>query len=132
MGRKKINLEGFVPRGAKWLNMKIIVKVGTANNLIKALPTLTPKYVKLDNLAVNEDNIISFSLRTTKPDLFMLMLKTARHSIANGIMFKAVFKDLKNTIDWCGYYETNPTSTIEGSRYTNKERLNQMVRTYFP
>lgn len=130
MGRKKIK-EEFEPKNAKWLNMKIITSGKDNTELIKGLPSLKPKGIKVDTMK-SQGNVIELTLRTNKPDLFMFMLKSARHSIANGIMFKAVFKDFERSLDWCGYYETNTTSAIEGSRFTNREKLENMLRTYFP
>lgn len=121
----------FEPKHSKVLTMKIIVSNGNASRLVKELPAMKPRGVKVKMLGLL-DNTIEMVLSTSKPDIFAFLLKSARFSIANGIMFKAVFKDDENTPDWCGYYETNKTSALEGSRFTNVEKLNRMIQTYFP
>lgn len=130
MGRKRTNFEEIEPKNAKWLNMKIIINKGDINRLVKELPTLKPKGIKVDTLNT-QGNVIELTLRTNKPNLFMFMLKSARYSIANGIMFKSVFKDFEHSLDWCGYYETTPTSTIEGSRFNNREKINKLLKEHF-
>ena len=130
MGRKRKNFEEIEPKSSKWLNMKIIINKGDINRLVKELPKLKARGIKVDALIVG-DNIIELTLRTSKPSLFLFVLHCARFSLSNGISFKCVFKDYECSLDWCGYYETNPTSTIEGSRFTNRTKLNQMLKTYF-
>lgn len=130
MGRKKIK-EEFEPKSARWLTMKIITNGGNVNQLTKAFPSLKTRGVRVE-IVMTSSNIVVLKILADKPSLFTFMLKLARHSVANGIMFKAVFKDDKKTLDWCGYYETSMTSTIEGSRFTNREKLENMLQTYFP
>ena len=129
MGRKRTKTNEFEPKNARWLNMKIITNGGNVDQLTKAFPSLKTRGVRVEIVMTNS-NIVVLKILADKPSLFTFMLKLARHSVANCIMFKAVFKDDKKTLDWCGYYETNPTSTIEGSRFTNQTKLNQMLKAY--
>lgn len=129
MGRKRIKADAE-PKTAKWLKVKFITSGGDITKLVKELPKLKVRGIKVDALIVG-DNTIELNLRTSKPSLFLFVLHCARFSISNSISFKCVFKDNECSLDWCGYYETNPTSTIEGSRFTNQTKLNQMLKTYF-
>lgn len=131
MRRKRTKTNEFEPKNARWLTMKIITSGGNVDQLTKAFPSLKTRGVRVEIVRTN-CNIVVLKILADKPSLFTFMLKLARHSVANGIMFKAVFKDDKKTLDWCGYYETSMTSTIEGSRFTNREKLENMLRTYFP
>ena len=130
MGRKRKNFEEIEPKSSKWLNMKIILSKGNIDTLANELQNLKPNRVNIDSINT-QGNIIELTLSSNRPNLFMFMLKSARYSITNGIMFKAVFKDFEHSLDWCGYYETNMHSTIEGSRYTNREKLNRFLKEYF-
>lgn len=131
MGRKRTKTNEFEPKNARWLTMKIITSGGNVDQLTKAFPSLKTRGVRVEIVMTNS-NVVVLKILADKPSLFTFMLKLARHSVANGIMFKAVFKDSERSLDWCGYYETNTTSAIEGSRFTNREKLENMLRTYFP
>ena len=131
MGRKRTKTNEFEPKSARWLTMKIITSGGNVDQLTKAFPSLKTRGVRVE-IVMTSSNIVVLKILADKPSLFTFMLKLARHSVANGIMFKAVFKDDKKTLDWCGYYETSMSSTIEGSRFTNREKLENMLQTYFP
>lgn len=130
MGRLNINNE-TEPKNSKLLTMKILSTNGDIRLLARELQTTKLRGVKVRMLEL-QDKTIELKLQTTKPDIFAFLMRAARFSINNGIAFKAVFKDERNTLDWCGYYETNKTSTLEGSRFTNRVKLDSMLRAYFP
>lgn len=128
--KKKTTTNEFEPKNSKWLNMKIMTSGGEINLLVKGLLTLKTRGVKVE-ITRTQRNLIELNLHTNKPNLYSFMLKLARFSVGKGMMFKAVFKDFEHSLDWCGYYETNMYSTLEGSRLNNRTKIERLLETYF-
>lgn len=131
MGRHKTkNTEIKEPKNTKWFKIKIIFSNGDGNTLIEKLSEIKPKSMIFEN-AKFDNNTFSAKIKSSIPNMFMLLLKSAKFATPKGIKFTAVFIDFEKSLNWCGYYESTSLGTIEGSRFTNRTKLNAMIENYF-
>lgn len=111
---------------------KIIIKDGVEN--IQAFMDELASVKKPNILNLKWDkkkNWISFVILCHIDEHCSFIHKCASAAHKLGIKFSAVFKDSRNTLGWCGYYEMSDDGNIYGSKYHNKVKIDTMCKEYF-